>query len=60
MEPTTFKIVLTVLFGIGVVTSLLAQAINFYAFRKGLPVKVKINTTWVINSVLIYGVWNWL
>ena len=60
MEPLHFKILLTVLFGIGAVAGFLGQLINIYAFHKGLPVKPKLITGWILNPILIYGVWNWL
>ena len=60
MNPYTFKLFLTGWFAIGAVIAILAQLWSIYAFRKGVTKKVTLNTTWIINPILIYGIWNWL
>lgn len=60
MSPLHFKYLLTAFLGFGVVSQVLGQGFSLWTFSRGLTTKVTLNVGWIINSVLIYGIWHWL
>ena len=60
MHSHTFKVLLTIWFGIGVVTAVFGQLFNVYMVHTGRVDRATLNTTWLINSFFIYGIWHWL